>query len=251
MCELAARAPAAVVPLFMARIGLRRATRRAIRPKRRGFPNDSRYSSTRFVCESCSQYSRRSFDETSALLPIETKAERPRLRSAAFSSSARPRAPLWDEKPIVPGGRARGPKVALSLALETAIPRQFGPIRRAPWARTSATSRSSRSRPSVPVSANPAEMTQIAVTPFRRAASTDSRTCAAGTQTIARSGRSGSSSTRGVRVNTGNGLTASVHGVCGSRVLGREDVAEKATSDRLASRRCADHNEARGCEETP
>ena len=54
----------------------------------------------------------------------------------------------------------------------------------------------------------------------------------------------------GVRVNTGNGLTASVHGVRGSRVLGREDVAEKATSDRLASRGCADHNEAPGCEET-
>ena len=39
--ELAARWPVAEVPLFSARIGLRRATRRASRPKRRGFPNDS------------------------------------------------------------------------------------------------------------------------------------------------------------------------------------------------------------------
>ena len=42
VCELAARAPAVDVPLFMARIGFFRATRLAIRPKRRGFPNDSR-----------------------------------------------------------------------------------------------------------------------------------------------------------------------------------------------------------------
>ena len=42
VCELAAREPARVTPLFIARIGFVRATRRAIRPKRRGFPKDSR-----------------------------------------------------------------------------------------------------------------------------------------------------------------------------------------------------------------
>ena len=42
VCEPAARAPARDVPLFMARIGFFRATRLAIRPKRRGLPNDSR-----------------------------------------------------------------------------------------------------------------------------------------------------------------------------------------------------------------
>ena len=42
VCEPAARMPARLRPLFMASIGLRRATRRAIRPKRRGLPNDSR-----------------------------------------------------------------------------------------------------------------------------------------------------------------------------------------------------------------
>ena len=41
VCELAARWPLADVPLFRARIGLRLATRRASRPKRRGLPNDS------------------------------------------------------------------------------------------------------------------------------------------------------------------------------------------------------------------
>ena len=48
------------------------------------------------------------------MLPIETKAEKPRWRSAAFSSSASPRAPLCEEKPIRPGGSARGAKVAFS-----------------------------------------------------------------------------------------------------------------------------------------
>ena len=41
-CELAARAPAPVVPLLTARIGFVRATRRASAPNRRGLPNDSR-----------------------------------------------------------------------------------------------------------------------------------------------------------------------------------------------------------------
>ena len=40
--------------------------------------------------------------------------EKPRLRSDAFSSSASPSAPLCDEKPIGPGGSARGPNVAFS-----------------------------------------------------------------------------------------------------------------------------------------
>ncbi len=41
VCELAALLPARVVPPFIARIGLRRAIRRAIRANVRGLPNDS------------------------------------------------------------------------------------------------------------------------------------------------------------------------------------------------------------------
>ena len=41
VCELAARAPDAVLPLLMARIGLLRATRRASSANLRGLPNDS------------------------------------------------------------------------------------------------------------------------------------------------------------------------------------------------------------------
>ena len=61
---------------------------------------------------SSSHHSSRSFEETSALFPIETNDEKPRPRSAAFSSSARPSAPLCEEKPIRPAGSARGAKVA-------------------------------------------------------------------------------------------------------------------------------------------
>ena len=42
VCELAARAPALVLPALTARTGLARATRRATRPNLRGLPNDSR-----------------------------------------------------------------------------------------------------------------------------------------------------------------------------------------------------------------
>ena len=65
--------------------------------------------------------------ETSALLPTEMKDEKPRLRSAAFSRRASPSAPLWEEKPIDPGGSARDPNVAFSEGPATAMPRQFGP----------------------------------------------------------------------------------------------------------------------------
>ena len=57
---------------------------------------------TTCVSSSSSQYSSRSLDETSALLPMETNAENPSPRTLAASSSASPRAPLWDAKPIGP-----------------------------------------------------------------------------------------------------------------------------------------------------
>ena len=102
------------------------------------------------VSSSSSQYSSRSLDETSALLPIETNDENPRPRALAASSRASPRAPLWEAKPIGPGGNDSRANVALTPAAATASPRQFGPSRRAPWERTSSSSRSWRSAPSLP-----------------------------------------------------------------------------------------------------
>ena len=131
----------------------------------------------------------------SALLPTETNADRPRPRPATRSSNARPSAPLWDEKPIEPAGNDRGANVAFNLDPATAMPRQFGPNSRAPWARTAASSRSCRSRPSAPVSAKPADITQIARIPAVSACSAASITLAAGTQITARSTGAGRSPT--------------------------------------------------------
>ena len=102
------------------------------------------------VASSSSHHSSRSLDETSALLPIETNADMPRPRVTAASSSASPRAPLCDEKPMLPGGVDAGRERRVEARPATEIPRQLGPISRAPCARTSARSRSWRSIPSLP-----------------------------------------------------------------------------------------------------
>ena len=93
---------------------------------------------------------------------------------------------------MFPGGAERDANVALRRGPATAMPRQFGPISRAPCARTSASSRSCRSRPSTPVSAKPAEMTTSAFTPARSASAAASSTAAAGRQITTRSTSSGS-----------------------------------------------------------
>src|SRR5436190_975484 len=72
----------------------------------------------RSVCSSSSQYSRRSFDDTSALLPIETNDESPRPRPSACSTSAIPRAPLCDENATRPGGNCRPANVAFRRAAD-------------------------------------------------------------------------------------------------------------------------------------
>ena len=83
VCDDVARAPAAERPLLTATIGFLRATRRATRANLRGFPNDSRYSRMTLVSSSDSQYWIRSLPEMSALLPTETKEDRPSPRSLA------------------------------------------------------------------------------------------------------------------------------------------------------------------------
>ncbi len=129
------------------------------------------------------------------MFPIETNADSPSPRASAASSSASPSAPDWDEKPMLPLGAERAAKVAFRRGPATAMPRQFGPIRRAPWARTSASSCSCRSAPSLPTSAKPAEMTTSARTPLRSASSAAASTCSPGTAITARSTGSGISAT--------------------------------------------------------
>ena len=128
------------------------------------------------------------------MFPIEANAEKPRLRSAAFSSSASPSAPLCEEKPIRPGECARR-EGRVQAAPGTAIPRQFGPTSlRAVRADEREQPLLARA-PSGPFSANPAEMTQSARTPRPSAAEAASITCSAGRQITARSTWSGISAT--------------------------------------------------------
>ena len=70
---------------------------------------------------------------------------------------------------MLPAGMCGGPKVAFNRGPDTAMPRQLGPTMRPPWARTTSSSRSWRSAPSTPNSANPAEITHKARTPVRSA----------------------------------------------------------------------------------
>ena len=57
---------------------------------------------------SCSQYSRKSLPERSALSPIETNDDSPIPRAAASSIAAIPNAPLWEANATLPGVGAPG-----------------------------------------------------------------------------------------------------------------------------------------------
>ena len=183
------------------------------------------------------------------MLPIEMNDEKPRLRSDAFSSSASPSAPLCEEKAIGPGGSARGPKVAFSDGAATAMPRQFGPTRRPPCARTSASSCSWRSRPSSPISAKPAEITQSARTPGSERGLGRVQHVRARKADDGEVDGLGKLLDRGVGAHAGHGLAAAVHRVRGALELAGEDVPEDDAADRLAPCRGADHGDAGGREE--
>ena len=165
------------------------------------------------------------------MFPIETNAEKP-SRAELCSSSARPRAPDCEEKPIRPGGSARGAKVAFSFGFDDAMPRQFGPSRRAPCERTSASSCSCRSRPSAPVSAKPEEITQRARTPLRSASSAASSTRGPGRQMTASSTSSGISAIESYPRTPATGLAAAVDRVGRALEVGLEHVAEELAADR-------------------
>ena len=77
MCEAAARAPTTDRPDLRATIGFVRLMRRASLENFCGLPKLSRYSRMTDVFGSRSQNSSKSFPDTSALLPTDTKLEMP------------------------------------------------------------------------------------------------------------------------------------------------------------------------------
>ena len=108
-----------------------------------------------------------------------TPRARARARPPARAAPARARRSATRTR-RGPAGSARRANVAFRRIAVEAMPRQFGPISRAPCARTSASSSSWRARPSAPVSANPAEITHSARVPAASAESAASITCVAG-----------------------------------------------------------------------
>ena len=130
---------------------------------------------------------------TSMLLPTDTNPPIPRPRLSAASSTASPIAPDWLSTDVLPGRGTTRLKVALNLAsaIPLSIPVQFGPTSLTPPAWASRSRSAWRAAPSLPVSANPAEMTHTALTPRTPAWATIAGTAEAGTQTMTRSGTTG------------------------------------------------------------
>ena len=197
VCELAAFAPAAVLPALTRTIGFLGVMRRAISRNWSASANDSRYSVITGTSSSFSHASSRSFSLTSTLLPIETNWEKPMPRSSQRLITAQPREPDCEAKPSGPLSVGLGEKVESSATagLLLTAPMQFGPSRRAPASRHIAASFSCSAFPSAPISPKPAVMMQIAFAPCFRHSATACSTPASGTMISARSIFSGTSST--------------------------------------------------------
>ncbi len=96
-----------------------------------------------------------SLPETSALLPAETKDDRPSPRRSSAESSEMPIAPDWVNSPMRPRtGAGAGVREALSPTSGAVLitPYAFGPISRIPYERTWRTSSRCRSSPAAPLS---------------------------------------------------------------------------------------------------
>ena len=165
------------------------------------------------------------------LVPDRDEGGEPEPARVGGLEQREPSAPDWDEKPMLPLGAERAAKVAFRRGPATAMPRQFGPISRAPWARTSASSCSCRSTPSLPTSAKPAEMTTSARTPLRSASSAAASTCSPGTEITARSTGSGISATDGIAADAGDRRALGV-----DRIGGAGEVALRARCGRARRR---------------
>ena len=94
------------------------------------------------MVSSCSHHAKASLPLTSALLPSETKLDRPSPRAVASARTATPRPPDCEAKPTGPATGALGASVALSETSGSVLitPKQLGPTIRMPWAWASRTS---------------------------------------------------------------------------------------------------------------
>ena len=159
-CAIGRRAlPDTDVPPLRATTGLRWDTALAMRAKRTGSPNDSRYSSTTLVASSSAHRRSRSLPLTSALLPIDTNDEMPAPRRSASAAMAIPTPPDWEAMAMPPGRKRWLVYVALRPHAVDTTPSELGPTRRMPWRRAAASTCSCMAAPATPASANPAVTT--------------------------------------------------------------------------------------------
>ncbi len=103
VCEAAARCPAADRPEITVSTGSRCPTRRAVRAKARGLPNDSTYRTASLVVVSWSHHSSMSLLDTSYLSPTEAKDEIPIPSLDSCSSRETPTPPDCTTRPAAAG----------------------------------------------------------------------------------------------------------------------------------------------------
>ena len=149
----------------------------------------------------------------------------------------------------MPGGKLRGAKVALRWTAVEAMPRQFGPRRRAPCSRTSARSRSCRS------DAFAARLGEARRDDDERADAGLERLLCRVEHQLARQAddrevdRLRDLRHRAVAVDAGDGVAVAVHRVHGAGEVAGEDVAEELAADRAAALRGADDGDGARPEE--
>ena len=246
MCELAARAPVAVVPLFIARIGLLQARRDARfarigagfrRTRGRGLPG-----SVRVVLPVLEQVVRRDV----GLVPNGDEGREAKSSLTRLSSRASPSAPLCDESRSDPAATHAARRSHSRLGAETAIPRQLGrrALRRG-------SGRPAQVAPALPPPhrpAKPAEITQIVL--FRGRAPPRPRRARIAREADDHQVRHARELAHGaVSADPGDRFAPTVHGVDDAGELGFNDVAEEPAADGVPPPRGAEDGNARWGEE--
>ena len=250
VCELAAFAPAAVAPAFSARIGLRRATRRdesaELARVAERLEVEQHEVGLGIVLPPLEQVVRGDV----RLVPDRDEGrEAEAAPSSARAARARGR-PLCEEKPIAPGGSARGAKVAFSFgfddgdaeAVRPEQPRavranereQLAPAARALGAGLGEAGRDHAERAHA--------LAQRLVGRLEHAA--------AGQADDREVDRVGDLGDRVVAAHAGDRLAAAVDRVGGAGEVGLEHVAEELAADRAAPARGADHGHGRAARRT-
>ena len=175
------------------------------------------------------------------MFPIETNAERPSPRASAASSRARPSAPDWEEKPMLPLGaeRARERRVQSRAGdgdAEAVRPDQPRTVRA-----------HERKQPLLPLDTFAADLGEAGRDDYERADAAAKRILGGREHVLSRNRDHGQVDGirdlrhRRIAAHASDRRTLRIHRICGSREVRLEDVAEELAADRSPSRRGADN----------